>query len=105
MDDGTQVQFLGGDQRKTLRQVKAHLPAEHAVGARAGAIRFRGALLKHVPEQVEIDTHQDFFPGTGSATTRGCSVGAEREASNRTTPSRISGSDRIWPMVSQPQAR
>ena len=58
VDDRAQVQLLGGDQRKALRQVEAHLPAEHAAGAGAGAVGFFAAVLEHVLQQVEVLLHR-----------------------------------------------
>ena len=40
MDDGFQMQFLGCKQWKTIRQVKPHLVAKYAPGARSGAVAF-----------------------------------------------------------------
>ena len=50
LDDGPQVHFFGGDQRKTFIQVKAHLVAKQALGAGAGAVplgRARGVDQAH----------------------------------------------------------
>ena len=57
VDDGLQVALLGGDQRETLRQIEAHLVAEHAGGAGAGAVGFCGAVVQHVLHQVEVLAH------------------------------------------------
>ena len=52
MDDGFQVALLGGDQRETFGEVEAHLVAEHAGGAGAGAVGFMGAVVQHVLHQI-----------------------------------------------------
>ena len=49
-----QVQPLGRDQREALRQVEAHLVAEHAARAGAGAVGLERAVLEHVAHQVEV---------------------------------------------------
>jgi hypothetical protein len=48
----------GGDQRKALAQVEAHLMAEHAVGAGAGAVALEGAVFAHMAHQVEVLFHR-----------------------------------------------
>ena len=48
VDDGLQVALLGRHQRETLRQIESHLVAEHAGGARAGAVGFLCAVVEHV---------------------------------------------------------
>src|SRR5699024_2222641 len=55
--DGTQMQLLGGDQRKTVSQVETHLVAEHAQGTGPGAVGFVRAVLQDMPDQVEIRAH------------------------------------------------
>ena len=40
MNDRTQVKFLGRDQGKAARQIKAHLVAENRKGARACPVGF-----------------------------------------------------------------
>src|SRR5690606_22742177 len=99
MDDRAQVQFLGGDQRETLVEVKAHLPTEHAARAGTGAVGFLPAMLKYVLQQIQLLLHA--FSPVGMT---GCSTGARRDISNRTTPSAINGRLRICPRVSQSKA-
>ena len=111
VDDRAQVQLLGGDQREAFVQVEAHLPAEHAARARAGAVGLLGTVLQHVAQQVEVLLHarspaMDFtvyLPATGAGT-RGWSVGARRDSHSRYRPSSTSGTLRIWPLVNQPHA-
>ena len=38
MDDRLEVQFLGGEARKTLLEIESHLMAKHADGTRASAV-------------------------------------------------------------------
>ena len=65
------MHLLGGDQRKTVRQVEAHLMAEDRTRAGAGAVVFFHAGITGKPEQVEILLHQEtlkdsdrrFIPG------------------------------------------
>ena len=44
VDDGLEVQFLGGEEGESVLQVEAHLMAEHADGAGAGAVFFLHAF-------------------------------------------------------------
>ena len=53
-DDAFEVDFFGGDQRKTFGQVKAHLVAEHAFGAGAGAVAFFSTMEIDVAQQVFV---------------------------------------------------
>src|SRR5690606_23322528 len=57
VDDRAQVELLGGDQRKAFAEVEAHLPAEHAAGAGAGAVGLFGAVFEDVAEEVEVLAH------------------------------------------------
>ena len=57
VDDRAQVQALGGDRGKARGEVEAHLPAEDAERARAGAVLLAHAVLEHVPHEVEILSH------------------------------------------------
>ena len=104
VDDRAQMQFLGRDQRETLGQIESHLPAEDGMRAGSCAIGFRRAFFQDVPKQFQILLHQLASFG-GSSTMRGCKIGARLDITIRTRPRMTKGSDRIWPMVSQPQAR
>ena len=53
-DDGLHEHLFGGDQRKTLVEVEAHLVAEDAARAGAGAIAFFHAVLKHMAHEVFV---------------------------------------------------
>jgi hypothetical protein len=48
------MQLLGGDERKALRQIEAHLPAEQAQRAGACAVAFMATGVANVGEKVEI---------------------------------------------------
>jgi hypothetical protein len=54
MHDGLEVDLLGGHQRKTLVQVKAHLVAEHAFGAGAGAVGLEDAVGVHMAHEIFV---------------------------------------------------
>ena len=54
LNDGAQVHLLGGDQRKALVQVKPHLVAKHALGARARAVPFGHALRVHMAHEIFV---------------------------------------------------
>ncbi len=57
MNDGAQVAFLGGHQRKAVGEVKAHLVAKDTDRARAGAVLLAGTVVTHMAHQVEILFH------------------------------------------------
>ncbi len=105
--DRAQVQLLGGQQRKTLRQVEAHLPAEHAARSGTGAVGFLGALFQHVGQQFQVLLHGLALVAcaSGAMGTTGCKVGERRESHSSNSPSTISGTLSSWPMVNQPKAR
>ena len=54
VDDGFEVNLLGRHQRKTLVQVKPHLVAEHAGGARAGAVGLEHPVGAHMANKVFV---------------------------------------------------
>ena len=58
------MDLLGGDQRKTFVQVKAHLVAKHAARARAGAVALGHAM------GVDM-AHEIFVLGTDGAVGHG----------------------------------
>ena len=57
VDNGTQMQFLGGYQWEARRQVEAHLITKHAERAGPGAILLAHPVIAHVAHQVEILLH------------------------------------------------
>ncbi len=48
------MDFFGGDQRETFVEVKAHLVAKHALGARSGAVGLGNALTGHVLHEIFV---------------------------------------------------
>lgn len=52
------MQFFGGEQGETGRQIEAHLPAEHRTSTRAGTVGFVDALFKYMAHQVKIRFHK-----------------------------------------------
>ena len=48
------MDFLGRDQREAFGQVEAHLVAEHAAGAGAGAVGLGGAMRVHMAHEVFV---------------------------------------------------
>ena len=57
IDDGLDVDLLGGHQRKAVLQVEAHLVPEHGARAGAGAVGFVGAMFVDMAHQGEIGLH------------------------------------------------
>ena len=66
--DGLEVHALGGDQRKSRRQIEAHLVTEHRERAGAGAVGLGGAVAAHVPHEVEDIAFIGLHAGCGVAT-------------------------------------
>ena len=58
VNDGFEMDFLGGNQGESLRQIEAHLVAKDADRAGAGPVVFFGAGCQHVAHQVEILFHR-----------------------------------------------
>jgi hypothetical protein len=56
LNDGAQVNLFGGDQREAFVEVKPHLVAKHALGARASAVGLGNALAGHVLHEVFVLT-------------------------------------------------
>ena len=59
VDDRSQVDLLGRDERETFRKIKSELMAKTAEGAGASPVRPGGAIFKDVSHQVEIRLHGD----------------------------------------------
>ena len=47
VDDAFQVQLLGGEQGKTLFEIKTHLMSEDRQGPRAGSVGFASAVFEN----------------------------------------------------------
>ena len=54
MHDGFEVNFFGGDQRKTFVEVKAHLVAKHTLGAGAGAVGLEDTVRVNMAHEVFV---------------------------------------------------
>ncbi len=54
LNDGPQVNLLGGHQRESFVQIKAHLVAKHALGARACAVGFGNAMACHMLHEIFV---------------------------------------------------
>jgi len=52
------VQLLGGDRRKSFRQVETHLPAKDRAGTGAGTVGLGVALVENMAHQVEVLLHE-----------------------------------------------
>ncbi len=57
MDDGRDVDALGGHQREPLAEVEPHLMSEDAEGARSGPVALWHALVEDPLQQVEVGLH------------------------------------------------
>ncbi len=98
VDDGTQMDLLRRDQRKSRSQVESHLLPEQGQRAGAGAVVLGDAGVADAAQQVEVCLH--------CATARlPEGTRARRAHHSSATPPRIMGSDSSWPIVNQPPAR
>ena len=61
IDDRLGEKLLGGDQRKAVGQIEAHLMAEDRQRAGAGAVALLHARLQHFFHQIEILAHLQIF--------------------------------------------
>ena len=57
IDDALEVDFLGGQKGKTLREVETHLMAENTDDARAGAVVLLHTLVEDALQEVKILFH------------------------------------------------
>jgi hypothetical protein len=58
VDDGFDVQFFRGEQRKILLQWESRLRAEHGIRAGARAVGLEFAMFEDVPQQIEVLNHR-----------------------------------------------
>ena len=58
MDDALEVNLLGGDQRKTLREIKTGLGAEHRKRPGAGAVLLWMAFFENKPQKLVVLAHE-----------------------------------------------
>ena len=52
VDDGFQMEFLGGEQGEAIVKVKAHLVSEYADGPRSGTVFFLDAFVENALAEV-----------------------------------------------------
>jgi hypothetical protein len=57
MDDGFEMQLLGGEQWKALAQIKPHLVAEHGQRACARTVLLAHAVPRDMRHKIEILLH------------------------------------------------
>ena len=62
VDDGFDVQLLGGDQGKARGEIEAHLMAEHRARADTRAVALFHALGEHAVHEVEVLAHERSHP-------------------------------------------
>ena len=60
MNDGLEVDLLGGQQRETGAEIEPHLVAEHALRADTGAVGLHRAVGADMSQQIEILLHTLF---------------------------------------------
>ena len=65
VNDGTQVEFLDGQQRESFVQIETHLITEDALGARSRAVALHSTVGHDLAQQIEILFHTLSF-GIGS---------------------------------------
>ena len=92
MDHRAEVDPLGGHEGEPLAEIESELVAEEAEGTGAGAVRPAHAFAAHPGQQVEIRFHDASrvrWPAHHSMA----------------APATSMGTDRSWPVVTQPKAR
>lgn len=57
MDNRLEVEFFGGEERKSVGEVESHLVAKNGTSAGAGAVGLVDAIVADVAEKVEILFH------------------------------------------------
>ena len=58
VDDGAEVEFLGGEQGEALREIEAFLGAEDGEGSRAGAVLLPGPVIEDEVEKTQVGSHR-----------------------------------------------
>ena len=58
MDDRLDVQLLGGEERKAVLEIEAHLRAKQAQGAGTGAVTLFEPFVTNAGEKIEILTQR-----------------------------------------------
>lgn len=64
VDDGFQVDLLGGYERKPGSQVESHLASKDAERARAGSVGLAGAVVPNITKQIQVGLHGSMVAGT-----------------------------------------
>lgn len=59
--DGLEVDLFGGQKRKALREVEAHLVSEDAFGPHACAVGLDCAVIKNILKEIKVLFHGDGF--------------------------------------------
>ena len=62
VDNGLEVDLLGGEQGEALREVEAHLVAEDALRAHPGAVVLHHAVVHDFLQEVEVLLHYFLTP-------------------------------------------
>src|SRR5690606_11446138 len=104
VDDRAHMQLLRRQQREAVREIEAHLMAEHAECPGSGAVAFPHAALAYRPQQIKVLPHRPSSVAAPSAARGGAYSRLRYAIARNTTPSTIIGADRSWPRVSQPNA-
>jgi hypothetical protein len=65
MNDGAQVQLLGGDEREGGAEIVAALLAKNGVRARAGAVLTVASVIEHFAQQAVVFFHRPDIAGCG----------------------------------------
>src|SRR5215207_10417663 len=71
IDDGTDVEALGGDDRKTGSKIESHLMAENRSGSGAGAVGLGRALIQRLLHEIEILSHGPRYNDFAAEANRG----------------------------------
>ena len=65
VDDGAEVELLGGEAGKSLTEVVAGLPSEDGERTSTGTVGALFAVFEHIAEQVQVLPHGNFLPANG----------------------------------------
>ena len=89
------MQFFGGDHRKAICQVEAHLISKHRFRTRPGAVALVRSVLENVPHQVQVSVHTITQPKAAKEALRPSSIGSckvrqEQHVAGRARVCRIS---------------
>ena len=96
VDDRFEMQLLGRDHRKAVRQIEAHLMAEHRQRAGAGAVALLGAVGEDAFHQLVVLAHGAAFDRVGA---RSLADRAARRNERRPCPQVIAAAVRPQPVI------